>query len=112
MTDERYEHGTPVLDRVIELQEERHTLSDIGAALYSYVPYARVWAGLEKKTEPFDTVAGKVGGRPRVVFVIRFDSKIRYGWRVVYDGIKYTVRDVIEFMGRKRFLRLECEEVW
>lgn len=98
------------LNDYLDLMEPVVAVDGYGSEAVSYRLSCRVHAQAEWRSGKSVSEVGEVFPYVRMKFLIRDAHKVSEDWRVVFQGVQYSV-DVIEHSARRGYKRLYCSRV-
>ncbi len=107
----RYHLQAGALDTPLMLQSPQKTRGELGGEIVSWVDAAIVYARRRAGATRDDNSIARHRAELEVVFTIRYRTDIKADWRVLCDGVVYSLIGEPIMRGRKQFLDLRCVSV-
>ena len=92
------------------LQSKTETLGTAGGVTTTLTTEATVWCGIEPLSVKEFIAIDQTQNEAQVRIVLRYYTGLDETWRVVNDGLAYSIQSVINENSRDRMLTLLCSE--
>jgi SPP1 family predicted phage head-tail adaptor len=93
----------------IEIQNYEMTQNDWGEVIYTWSPWATVWASIEPLQGREFFAAQALQSQTTVRIRMRYRPGVTSVMRVLWDGQIYDIESVIEPQSRRHALQLMCK---
>ena len=92
------------------LQSKTETRDTTGGITTTWATESTVWCGIEPLSVKEFISIDQTQNEAQVRIVLRYYSGLNENWRVVNDGLAYSIKSVINENSRDRMLTLLCSE--
>ena len=107
----RYHLQAGALDTPLVLQRPEISRGEMGGEIVSFVDVATVYARRRAGAMRDDHSLARHRAELELIFTIRYRTDIKADWRVICDGVIYSLIGEPQMQGRSQFLDMRCVSV-